>query len=146
MAYVDNDCPYKVYPIFQSSLTNVSANASEMERAASAMTYIMSRGYSRIAAAGICGNIMQESRFNEFNVNSSSFAAGLCQWNPSYHLFKDMYDNNTEQYGHWKGGNETGLQSRKDTIKYIKERSFGYQLKFAIDSIELNENSDYKSI
>lgn len=146
MADVDNDCPYKVYPIFQSSLTNVSANASAMDKASSAMTYIMGRGYSRIAAAGICGNIMQESTFDEYNVNPSSFAAGLCQWNPSYHLFKDMYDGNREQYGHWKGGNETGLISRKDTAKYIRERSFYYQLQFAIDSIELNKNSDYNSI
>ena len=146
MADVDNDCPYKVYPVFQSSLTNMSANASAMDKASSAMTYIMGRGYSRIAAAGICGNIMQESTFDEYNVNPSSFAAGLCQWNPSYHLFKDMYDGNREQYGHWKGGNETGLVSRKDTAKYIRERSFDYQLQFAIDSIELNKNSDYNSI
>lgn len=156
MADVDNDCPYKVYPIFQSSLSNLSIDANAMTKAKAAMKYIL-EDYERggflqginnreMAAAGICGNIMQESTFNEYNINPKTFAAGLCQWNPSFHLFKDMYDNRYKEYGHWEGGNETGLVYRKDTIKFIKDKNFETQLKFAIDSVKYNEFKDYNSL
>ena len=146
MANTDNDCPYAVFPIFSTDTAGVTINDDQMTKAKKAMAYIKGRGYSVEAAAGICGNIMQESKFDEFAVNKSSYAAGLCQWNPSYHLFKDMYDNLYTDYGHWKGGKEIGIKNRSDTMTFIKNRSFDYQIKFALDSVELNRNDDFKSV
>ena len=147
IADVDNDCDYKTYPVFDTNeASGVKVSDDAMTKAVKAMRYIISRGYSENAAAGICGNIMKESRFNEFNVNSSSYAAGLCQWLPAYHLFKDMYDNLYENYGFWAGGNQTGLSKKSDTKELIKNKNFDYQLKFAIDSVALNKNKYYKDL
>lgn len=146
-ADVDNDCGYKTYPVFSTNeASGVKVSDDAMTKAVKAMRYIISRGYSENAAAGICGNIMKESTFNEFNVNSSSYAAGLCQWLPAYHLFKDMYDNLYENYGFWAGGNQTGLSKKSDTKELIKNKNFDYQLKFAIDSVALNKNKYYKDL
>ena len=148
MANNDNDCPYAVFPIFSTSTAGVNINDDQMTKAIKARNYIMNRGYSKEAAAGICGNIMQESKFNEFAVNKSSFAAGLCQWMPAFHLFADMYSNRYDTYGYWQGGNETGLKNKSDVYTLIKERDFNYQINFAIDSIEKStiQNSKYTKL
>lgn len=144
MANNDNDCPYAVFPIFSTGTSGVKPTDSQMTKAIKARNYIMTRGYSKEAAAGICGNIMQESKFDEFAVNSSSYAGGLCQWNPSYHLFMDMYDNNNTKYGYWEKGNDIGMSKKSDVVGLIKQRSFDYQLQFAIDSIENSTVIDSK--
>lgn len=146
----DNNCGYKVSPVFSTNSSNSSSGVKvddvAMTKAVKAMGYIVGRGYSENAAAGICGNIMKESRFDEFAINKYSYAAGLCQWLPAYHLFKDMYDNLYENYGHWAGGNQSGLSKKSDTKDLIKNKSFDYQLQFAIDSVALNKNQDYKKL
>jgi hypothetical protein len=147
-ADVDNDCGYKVNPIFNTNeASGVKISDDAMTKAVKAMRYIINdRGYPENAAAGICGNIMKESRFDEFAINKNSYAAGLCQWLPAFHLFKDMYDNLYENYGFWAGGNQSGLSKKSDTKDLIKNRSFDYQLKFAIDSVALNKNKYYKDL
>jgi len=144
MANNDNDCPYAVFPIFSTNTNGASASP----RAQSAMTILTEDRYnlSAIAAAGICGNIMQESGFNEFAVNKSSFAAGLCQWMPAFHLFADMYNNRTSEYGHWSGGNETGLSKKSDVYELIKNKSFEAQIRFAIESVKNNNHNDFKNV
>ena len=144
MANNDNDCPYAVFPIFSTSTNGASASP----KAQTAMSILTRDPYnlSAIAAAGICGNIMQESGFNEFAVNKSSFAAGLCQWMPAYHLFSDMYNNRTSEYGHWPGGNETGLSKKSDVYELIKNKSFDAQIKFAIESVKNNNHNDFKNV
>ena len=42
--------------------------------------YLLSKGLSEEAAAGVMGNIQQESNFDPENVNKSSGAYGLFQW------------------------------------------------------------------
>jgi hypothetical protein len=42
--------------------------------------YLKGKGYNEIAAAGIMGNIQQESSFSTTDVNSESGAYGMCQW------------------------------------------------------------------
>jgi hypothetical protein len=153
-ADIDNDCAYKIYPLFEND-ANVSINDNESSKSVKAFNfiknYVKGEGVSsddaaEKIAAGICGNIMQESRFNEYAINNNSYAAGLCQWLPAYHAFRDMYDNLYENYGHWPGGNQTGLSSKSDTITLIKQRDFNYQLKFAMDSVFKNKNKDFKNL
>ena len=137
-ADINNDCPYKIFQLWESD-ANVTVNDNEMEKAIKSLDFIRKNyNLTEEVAAGICGNIMQESRFNEYKVNSKSYAAGLCQWLPSYHLFMDMYSNKCESYGHWYK-NESGLENNKDVNKLIKERDFNYQLKFAMDSVFKNK-------
>lgn len=42
--------------------------------------YLKGKGYNEIAAAGIMGNIQQESSFSTSDPNAESGAYGLCQW------------------------------------------------------------------
>lgn len=84
-ANVDNDCEYKVYPLIYGS-TDLSAFTDKPSSAGAitqnaliVMNYLMSNGFTKEAAAGICGNIMQESSWS-LGANDGRGAYGLCQW------------------------------------------------------------------
>lgn len=77
-ASIDNDCPYKIYPLWGDE--NVEISKDEMENARNAMSLLINTyQFSKAAAAGICGNIFQESTWNLYAGNSYG-AFGLCQW------------------------------------------------------------------
>ena len=78
MANVDNDCPYKIYPLYDS---NIEISKNEYENANNAMKVLIGQyNFTPIAAAGICGNIFRESSWNLWKANKNSGAFGLCQW------------------------------------------------------------------
>ena len=84
-ANVDNDCEYKTYPLIYGS-TDLSAFTDKPSSAGAitqnaliVMNYLMSNGFTKEAAAGICGNIMQESSWS-LGANDGRGAYGLCQW------------------------------------------------------------------
>ena len=88
-ANVDNDCEYKTYPLIYGS-TDLSAfvnapttQSAEIQDALIVMNYFMANGFTKEAAAGICGNIAKESSWN-INVIEDTTKAnkgyGLCQW------------------------------------------------------------------
>ena len=56
--------------------------ASRDERRVIVMHFLQMQGLSVKSAAGVCGNIEQESGFNPTVRNSSSGSKGLAQWNP----------------------------------------------------------------
>ena len=58
----------------------------------------------------------------------------------------DMYNNRTSEYGHWPGGNETGLSKKSDVYELIKNKSFDAQIKFAIESVKNNNHNDFKNV
>lgn len=94
-ANVDNDCEYKVYPIIYGS-TDLSAfvnaptsQSAEIQDALIVMNYFMANGFTKEAAAGICGNIAMESSWNINVVEETTKANkgyGLCQWTNSTRL------------------------------------------------------------
>lgn len=78
LANVDNNCPYKVFNLFESSDLDITGDESELYP--KAMELLMDKyGFEKTAAAGICGNIYKESTWNLHVVNGIG-AYGLCQW------------------------------------------------------------------
>ena len=143
LADVDNDCPYKVYPLFESSGEYfIPKTTEEMNQTAKMYhDYFVSQGFPSNAAWGMVGTMWQESRLDPYSVNPDSYAAGLIQWNPNYHGFMDMYENLAENYGHHSPGgiNDIGMTKRSDTIRLVKERDTAYQLSFLVRSMKDNK-------
>ena len=93
LASVDNFCPYKEFPLDSNSTatgsggatpTNVNLSGSEKQKAMSVMKALMSMGFNATAAAGIAGNISDESGFNPKALivdNNGCKSGGICQWN-----------------------------------------------------------------
>jgi hypothetical protein len=87
LASIDNDCPYKEYPLTggkDDASTDVKLSGGEKEKAKSLMGSLISLGYTTAAAAGIVGNMWEESNFIENNliVDSNGYkSGGLCMWN-----------------------------------------------------------------
>lgn len=77
LANVDNNCPYKVYPLFEDE--NIKLTQDELQNANNAITMLMSSGFTKAAAAGVCGNIFKESAWKLHATNGIG-AFGLCQW------------------------------------------------------------------
>ena len=92
LASVDNDCPYKEYPLVVEGgdigeLSNLQLASSEMENAKLVVAGFVSMGYTDIAGAAVAGNIMQETHFIPKYVNkmvkanhNPGMKGGLCQW------------------------------------------------------------------
>lgn len=78
LADVGNDCGYKVYNLFESSDLDITGDESVLYP--KAMELLMEKyGFTKEAAAGICGNIYKESTWQLHVVNGIG-AFGLCQW------------------------------------------------------------------
>jgi hypothetical protein len=85
LANVDNDCPYKVYPLFESD--DINLNGNDIQKANQLMKVLIDKGLNRVGAAGIVGNIYQECKFNHTVavVDSDGYTAGgICGWNDRY--------------------------------------------------------------
>lgn len=91
LASVDNDCPYKEYPLTVEGgdVSNVKLSGNEKEKANSIMKILTSLGYTTIAAAGMVGNMYEESTYKGVHFNEKALvvdnngckAGGICQWN-----------------------------------------------------------------
>lgn len=103
-ADVDNDCGYKVYNLFESSDLDITGDESVLYP--KAMELLMEKyGFTKEAAAGMCGNIYKESTWKLHVVNGIG-AFGLCQW--------------------------TSVGSRKELLikKYGSKPNFGNQIEY----------------
>ena len=77
-ADIDNDCPYKIFPLWGSD--DVEMSKDEFENAQNAMRILMENyNFTKEAAAGMCGNIYKESTWRLHALNGIG-AFGLCQW------------------------------------------------------------------
>ena len=98
LADTTNDCPYKVYPIFNDLI------GDKLEKGSQLMSALIKMGYTKIAAAGIVGNMCQEVGQNfDYTtavVDSDSFiAGGLCGWNDKYGNLTHLLNKNSENFG-----------------------------------------------
>lgn len=112
--------------IKESSVTQQRGDLQENKK--KAMEFFQSKGLSAHAAAGIVGNLLQESKLNTKAVGDSGKALGIAQWHPDRQkglkeLAKkrgtDIYDLNTqleyvwqELNGNYKNSLEGLLRSR----------------------------------
>jgi len=97
-AKVDNDCPYKVYNLKDTAKKMTEA---ELKKGVELMGKL-SEDFPPIAAAGIVGNMFQESRFNYKACNKDNngyFVGGLFQWNDKYCNLTRMCDGDSNNYG-----------------------------------------------
>lgn len=80
--------------------------------------FLMSKGMSAIGAAGVMGNIAQESGFNTGAISyDGAGSIGLCQWTGGRRT-------NLQNYAKSKGMNETDLQAQMEFL--WKELTEGY--------------------
>ena len=92
LASVDNNCPYKEYPLSgnETALENLEGlqlASSEMENARLTVAAFVSMGYTDVAGAAVAGNIRQETHYVPKYVNkmvkakhNPGMKGGLCQW------------------------------------------------------------------
>lgn len=65
-----------------SSVQGAPVKGDVASRARDAMQYLISKGYTRIAAAGIVGNLVEESKLKTNAIGDSGRAHGIAQWHP----------------------------------------------------------------
>lgn len=63
-----------------SEMSGATSNTTEKER--QALNYFVDRGYTKDQAAGIVGNLVQESNLNPNAVGDGGQAIGIAQWHP----------------------------------------------------------------
>lgn len=135
LASVDNDCPYKEYPLSVDDgsvelSSDVASNANQLMRA------IMNRGYSKEQAAGIVGNMMQESGLKPKIVVCDSqgyYSGGLCMWHKQALIAlinKDSYHVGDTTYA--------GVSCSSGKLKELENQlpSASEQVAFLLDSFE----------
>lgn len=157
MADVDNDCPYKVYPIFQAD--DVTLTGDETERASKMMDEVAKIVYGinnlstadkkyKIAAAGIVGNMAVEvtKKLDYTSVNGNdkgNISAGLCQWRDGYGELTCLLENTPQQGVYGQGKRKIASQIGVTKIKNIlAEKGIEYQLAFLRDSMASVANKD----
>lgn len=119
-ADVNNDCPYKIFPLWGSD--NVEISRDELENARNAMQ-ILNKQYrfTLEAAAGMCGNIFKESRWRLHALNGIG-AFGLCQWlDKRKALLIKKYGNAPSfnqqmEYINYEWNNESVAKSHRDEL------------------------------
>ena len=135
LAGVDNDCPYKEYPLsvsggdFETS-GEINSDASKI------MDAIMERGYSKAQAAGIVGNMMQESKLNSRIVVCDSqgyYSGGLCMWHKQALIA--LINKDSSNVGNTKYKGVSCSSNRKKELE-SKLPNASEQVKFLLDSFE----------
>jgi len=139
MASVDNDCPYKEYPLtfdegYLELSEDVASNANQIMKA------IMLRGYTKAQAAGIVGNMQVESPgLNPKTVvcdTSGYLSGGLCMWHKhSLAALINRDPKNVSQVVHGEGY-PCDSTDKNEISANLPDGA--YQVKFLLDSLEEN--------
>ena len=158
-ADIDNDCPYKVFPISEDVSNDVSLTGDDEQKALQLMAKLISYGMpaNGIAAAGVVGNMAIETgptkadpiRFNpqKLNPNDSGYvAAGLCQWNDSYYTLHQMLDNDWQNYGHGKYSSHFVPKTANTVKSMLADKTADYQCQFVVKSLRDNVNAKEKKL
>lgn len=164
-ADVDNDCGYKVYPVFNSGSGSLSG--SDKEKAKQLMDKIAQIIYNdtcandkvKIAAAGIVGNMIVETTNLDYTkVNgddkdkkgASFISAGLCQWRDGAGELTCLLENNWEKYGQPQpDGTVKQIAKNLGVTKIrekLKEKGIDYQIEFLGKTLSKVINRDTKGI
>ena len=145
IASIDNDCPYKVYPLFDNTSGELTGDMKQ--KAKTLMDKIASQIYNsdcsnnqvKIAAAGIVGNMYCETspKFDHTSVNGNDkgyIAGGLCQWNDGYYNLTNLLNGKTSDYGQKKNNGKDPLKV-KDVKSKLAELGVDHQIKFIGDTL-----------
>lgn len=143
LAASDNDCPYKVYPLYGTEELSgdfVEKGIQMMNMLIEASGRISSgTPLNTMAAAGVAGNIWQESSFNPTIVNprdKGAIAGGICQWNDNYGCFTDMITDNGSGYGRDFNRDASGGGGNADLAKRkLEEVGLQHQVDFIFKSM-----------
>ena len=138
MANNDNDCPYAVFPIFSGG---GALSGDDKQKAKTIMDKLMGKGFNKIAAAGIVGNMCQETSPNfditSATVDSDNFiAAGLCGWNDRYGNLTHLLEKNSSNFGQppvTRIASKLGISGVK---KKLSEIGTDYQIQFIDETID----------
>lgn len=107
-ASIDNDCPYKIFPLYSSDSTELSGD--ELADGLKIMGVLMDAGFNKAPAAGIVGNMYVESHdckgtgkkfvYDLVKEDAGSTSGGLCMWHDGNLI--DLVNNKTQGLGHNK--------------------------------------------
>ena len=120
-ANTNNNCPYKVYNLFESDDMDVNTTETEKELYPKAMSLLIGYGFTKEAAAGMCGNIYKESSW-KVHVTNRIGAYGLCQWlGDRKKLLFTKYGNNPSfeqqiEYINYEWNHESGARGHKSDL------------------------------
>lgn len=145
-ADIDNDCPYKVFPISEdvsnatkSSGVELKMSQSDKEKGLSVMEKLINRGASPCFAAGVAGNMFKESRYDPSIVNPNDkgyLSGGLCQWRAGNLLA--LIEETPGRFGQIKEG-KSGLGAKSGKNSFVKNKlnnlGIDGQVKFLIDTL-----------
>lgn len=110
-ADIDNDCPYKEFPLYEEDNTNIEISGDAEKDGLAIMRKLIALGYNPYAAAGIVGNMYVEShdyfkggtgkhfRY-DLVVKDSGTSGGLCMWHNGNLV--DLVEGKTKGLGHNK--------------------------------------------
>lgn len=150
LAAPTNDCPYKVYPLWESgnvgetqtNLLNASMKDSDdgWPRAKQFIQFFTTtnfegngnKPYNLVQACAVAGNVMKESGFdkNSARIDSNGFASGgLAQWNGG--AATEMLNNEWRTYG----SRANVRMSKGALITKLQKTTDEYQMKFLGNSI-----------
>jgi hypothetical protein len=137
IASIDNDCPYKVYPLYDSTSGELTGDMKQ--KAKTLMDKLMAKGFNKTAAAGIVGNMYCETspKFDHTSVNGNDkgyIAGGLCQWNDGYYNLTNLINGKTADYGQKKNNGKDPLKV-KDVKSKLAELGVDHQITFINDTI-----------
>ena len=138
LADIDNDCPYKEYPLITDG-GDFELSGDKYNDGSRIMYIIMGRGYSKAQAAGIVGNMMQETSLNPKIVAcdvNHNYSGGLCMWNAgglNALMHKDPSNVNNETYQPIPCGG-AAFSTNEELAKKLPSAS--EQVSFLLDSLE----------
>lgn len=138
MANNDNDCPYAVFPIFSGGGT---LSGDDKQKAKTIMDKLMGKGFNKIAAAGIVGNMCQETSPN-FDITSAAvdsdnfIAAGLCGWNDRYGNLTHLLEKNSSNFGQPPVARIASKLGISGVKKKLSEIGTDYQIQFIDETID----------
>lgn len=96
-------------PSIRTKKTNMDLSKDINETASTIIDYFIDNGYTKEQAAGIAGNLMQESSFNTGVLGDSGASYGLAQWN------KDRREN-LKNFASSSGREKSNLLTQLDFI------------------------------
>lgn len=137
LANVDNDCPYKVYPLVDNE--NLEISGDEKKDGLAIMRALKDKGYNDYAAAGIVGNMYVESydydntkkrfKYDLVKEDTGGLSGGLCMWHNENLI---ALSNNISTFG----TNKTNIEPSSTNISAYSSKLRAKGLSYQIDCLK----------
>ena len=133
---LDNNCPYKVFPL-EEGATTIDITGNEKDVGLSIMRKLIALGYNEYAAAGVVGNMYEESydvyntkqRFKyNLTVKDKGVSGGLCMWRNENLIA--LTQKNPKRYGVDAQRIEPTAANKKAYADKLTSIGLDYQLEF----------------